>query len=318
MFDTSSSTAHETPLDNLRLGDVLEIQGPSASGKSHFLYLLVISCILPNTYCSISLGGWDKVAVLFDTDASFSLPRFKQLLISHLETALKPTIDSDAIELLVKRSLQNLHICYPNSSAQVAATLLHLPSYHHTKLPNSEIGVLAVDSISAFYWSDRFAAEQLQPTAHPHRANKSFNPLHHVVSALQRFHSSHKPLIILTNWGLTPTKTTKVDENTSDSLYRQHLVPPPALFPDKDESGGSSSRSSVGALPLTLHIALSIPPIPQLSVETSLTDACMQESSKTRRNTRILGVLRSANSSQTSRFTFIVEDGRLGITTSPS
>ncbi|EEB93299.1 hypothetical protein MPER_08069, partial [Moniliophthora perniciosa FA553] len=81
-----------TPSDNLSLipdlplypGHVLEIQGAPASGKSHFIYALLISCISPVTYGDppIALGGWSKAAIIFDTDHSFDLDRFKELLSS--------------------------------------------------------------------------------------------------------------------------------------------------------------------------------------------------------------------------------------------
>lgn len=303
VFEKGSLTRLETPLDSLCLGDVLEIQGPPSSGKSQLLYRMLVACIIPNTCGSISLGGWDKVAILFDTDASFSLSRLKQLMTSHLESALKHTIDPDSIQMLVKQSLQNLHVFSPHSSAQLAATLLHLPSYHRTKLPNSEIGILAVDSMSAFYWPDRFTAEQLRPTTH--RVNTTSNPLHHVVVALQRFHRSHKPMIVLTNWDLTPTKTANVNDSNTPT-YRQHLVPPPAVFRNKDLDEFDFSSIS---LPLTYHIGLSIPPVPQLPAESSFADVCAQESSRasTSRKNQLLGVIHSATNSQTSQFTFGIE-----------
>ncbi|KAF9068107.1 hypothetical protein BDP27DRAFT_1448733 [Rhodocollybia butyracea] len=290
-----SSTRQETPLDSLHLGDVLEIVGQPGSGKTHLLYLLMIACIIPTTYSSVTIGGWDKVTVLFNTDASFDLARFKHLLTSRLAAIMKTPSESDAVQLLVERSLRNLHLFSPNSSTQLAETLLYLPSYHRTKLSESEIGILAIDSISAFHWSDRFTAEQLRSTA----AHRVSNPFHHVVTALCRFYSTHKPMVILTNWGLT--KTTE-----SPLAFRQHLNPPPALF------AVTPNSSSFTALPLTLHITLSTQPVSQIPVHFSLADACAQGSQMTSRPAQ--AVIRSAGGSQISHFAFTVEKDRLSLT----
>ncbi|KAJ3936338.1 MAG: hypothetical protein NXY57DRAFT_985876 [Lentinula lateritia] len=281
-----------------RLGDVLEIQGPPASGKSHLLYLLMIICIIPTTYASTSLGGWGKVTILYDTGATFDLARFQQLLTSHLTTALKNK-DSNDVQILVKRSLQNLHIFRPSSSIQLAATLFRLPSYHQINLPDSEIGILAIDSMSAFCWADRFTAEQLRATP-TSRMNESHNPLKHVIVALQQFHHTHKPLIVFTNWGLTPEG---IEDERGLSSYRQHLNPPPALF-SAVEVSATSEHSFASALRLTFHITLSMAKVPQFPVDLSFTDASTQRSSATR---QITGIIRSARSSQASRITFNIE-----------
>ncbi|KAJ4489390.1 hypothetical protein C8J55DRAFT_505005 [Lentinula edodes] len=281
-----------------RLGDVLEIQGPPASGKSHLLYLLMIICIIPTTYASTSLGGWGKVTILYDTGATFDLARFKQLLTSHLATALKNK-DSNDIQILVKRSLQNLHIFRPCSSIQLAATLFRLPSYHQINLPDSEIGILAIDSMSAFCWADRFTAEQLRATP-TSRVNESHNPLKHVIVALQRFHHTHKPLIVFTNWDLTPEV---IEDERGSFSYRQHLNPPPALFPAVEVSA-TSGDSFANALPLTFHITLSMAKVPQFPVDLSFTDTSSQRSFASR---QITGIIRSARSSQASKITFNIE-----------
>ncbi|KAJ3800501.1 hypothetical protein GGU11DRAFT_399173 [Lentinula aff. detonsa] len=300
-----SSISQGLPFALPRLGDVVEIQGPPASGKSHLLYLLMFICIIPTTHASISLGGWDKAVLFFDTDASFDLVRFERLLTSHLEAALNT--DTSTVQQLVKRSLKNLHIFRPTSSIQLAATLLCLPSYHHTKLPDSEIGILAVDSMSAFYWLDRFTVEQLRAINAP-GVKEVTNPLQHVITALQRFHRTHRPLVVLTNWGLTSTQSNVGTDGRGVPTYRQHLNPPPALFPDLE---ADSPPVHSFRLPLTLHITLSMSPVQQFPVDISLDDACAQECPNPSTICQILGVVRSANSSQTNQFTLNIEANRI-------
>ncbi|KIK71163.1 hypothetical protein GYMLUDRAFT_33297 [Collybiopsis luxurians FD-317 M1] len=305
-FD-ASETRHHSPFDNLRLrrGDVVEIQGPPASGKTHLLYFLIIKCVIPTTYLSISLGGWDKVAVIFDTDASFDMARFERLLTSHLKVALEAIPVSDkVIELLVNQSLRNLHLFCPNSSVQLAATLLHLPSYHKNKLPEAEIGMVGLDSLSAFYWPDRFTSEQLRHTNR--RSMEWDNPFRHVVTALERLHCTHKPMIIFTNWGLTQAKATDVDENTLGIMYRQHLNPSPALLRNVDVA------NSMISLPLTMHITLSLPAAHQLPVNLLFIDVCEHEFSG-KSSGRCVGVVRFADSSEASQFTLAVYADHLSI-----
>ncbi|KAH9922992.1 hypothetical protein B0H21DRAFT_765663 [Amylocystis lapponica] len=292
----------------LNRGDVFEIQGPAASGKSHLLFYLIMTCIMPSSAGSIALGGWDKAAILFDTDGTFDVRRFHMLLASRLsrllpqdllaaepETAVTP-------EALATHCLANLHIFRPTSSLQLAVTLLHLPAYHATNLDlqSTEIGLLAIDSISAFYWQDRFTVEQMQGTKQSHPESKASppgpaNPLRHVLTALQRFRISHGPVIILTNWGLNPLeKPTSTGESLSP-FYKQHLHPFPSPFERRNSFGAYSVPSSPSAVnprpqssraaeisqanrPLTLthHITLTSPPA--ISFDPSLTlDKTIQE-----------------------------------------
>ena len=60
------------------------------------------------------------------------------------------------MEDLATQCLESLHIFRPTSSLQLAITLIHLPRYHATdsRLRDKEIGLLAIDSLSAFYWRE--------------------------------------------------------------------------------------------------------------------------------------------------------------------
>ncbi|KAF7969208.1 hypothetical protein HWV62_27903, partial [Athelia sp. TMB] len=228
----SSSRRPEATHSSLNGGDLVEVQGPPASGKTHFLYHLVITSILPVDVLGAPLGGWDKTAVIFDTDGTFSLHRLHQLLLGKLSSLLKTSADTEQAPILpddmVKIALTRVHIFRPTSSAQLAASLLNLPNYHAEHLPDETIGLIAVDSISSFYWPDRFTVEQINSGDTKSRTS-SFNPLYHVLVSLQKIRVSHAPVVILTNWGLNPlTKLTR--NSASTTLYKQHLNPFPALL----------------------------------------------------------------------------------------
>jgi len=61
-------------------------------------------------------------------------------------------------------------------------------------LPTSEIALLAIDSINAFHWLDRFSVER-------HRSAPTPNLAQITLTALRNFHRSHRPIIVFVSWG---------------------------------------------------------------------------------------------------------------------
>ncbi|KAJ6604761.1 hypothetical protein DFH09DRAFT_1019067 [Mycena vulgaris] len=242
-------------LGPLNWGDVLEIQGQSGSGKTQLLYSLLVTCIMPPAHLSTFLGGWGKAAVVFDTEGTFDTRQFHDLLLLRLARAFsRSNASPDDAQLLASLSLHKLHVFRPASSAQLAASIRNLPAYHAQHMPDADIAFVAVDSLSAFYWPDRFTAEQLRPLALPN----SSTPLGHVLTALHAFRLSHNPVIALTNWGLT--RDNSVGPSPALPIfYKQHLP----SFPSFPDSHDSPSGPSSNKLLLTHHITLhSIPLAP--------------------------------------------------------
>ncbi|KAJ6519935.1 hypothetical protein C8R45DRAFT_953310 [Mycena sanguinolenta] len=228
----------------LNWGDVLEIQGPSGSGKTQMLYLLLATSIMP-----CSLDGWGKAAVVFDTEGCFDLRNFHRVLLSRLARACaRSNSSSDDAQLLAETALHKLHVFCPASTAQLAASIYNLPAYQKTHMPDADIGLVAVDSLSAFYWPDRFTAEQLRPLV-----NSGATGLQHVLTCLQKFRLSHNPVTVLTNWALTLADNSD-SSGPPPAFYKQHLPFFPS-FPD-------SAAPNRAFLPLTHHITLYLPNIP--------------------------------------------------------
>lgn len=165
------------------LGDLVHIHGHPASGKTHLLYYLLATCTLPTTQ------GWDKAAIIFDMDGKFNISRFKQLLVNRLKS-------SEPIMPIVERCLKNMHIFRPTSSDQLAVTLAHLPKYHAKHFPDIALGMVAIHSVDAFYWLDRFKAEQLRLANLPHSS------LQNISSILEALRLSLGSVVVLTDWGL--------------------------------------------------------------------------------------------------------------------
>ncbi|KAI0660408.1 hypothetical protein C8Q70DRAFT_50206 [Cubamyces menziesii] len=319
----------------LNRGDVVEIQGPAASGKTHFVYHMLIICLLPEKHLDIELGGWGKAAILIDTEGKFNIRRFHDLLLSRLRQYLGEDSSPDSLtslEDLAVQCLQNLHVFRPTSSAQLAVTLLHLPRYHATesRLQNQEIGLLAIDSMSAFYWRDRFTLEQLHDAAQgSSRANLPPNPILHVLKSLAKFRASHRPVILMTNWGLNPLGKPLATGEPESPFYRQHLHPFPAPFEPHGAAeavaslessqpqggnvtprGGSRPRLTESGLPLHYHITLHPSPIDPFPATFSLGDALRHEDMRSVlvKKGEIRGLVRAPGEEEIGEFTFRIGD----------
>ncbi|KAF8216111.1 P-loop containing nucleoside triphosphate hydrolase protein, partial [Mycena galopus ATCC 62051] len=222
----------------LNWGDVLEIQGPSGSGKTQLVQSLLAIALMP---CSF---GWGKAAVVFDTEGTFDLGNFRRVLV---RASSRYNTSSDEAQLLVETALRNLHVFRPASTAQLAASIYNLPAYQKAHMPDADIALVAVDSLSAFYWPDRFTAEQLRRVV----PNSAATALQHVLTSLQKFRLSHNSVTVLTNWALTLADNSG---GPPPNFYKQHLPSFPS-FPH-------SAAANAAVLPLTHHITLYLAPIP--------------------------------------------------------
>lgn len=230
---------------------MIEVQGAASSGKTHLVYHTLATCILPEKLGGQNIGGWDKAAVVLDTDGTFDIGRFYHLLDHRLRTVNVDVTGSASPNKLpeltnkelISSYLKKLHVFRPTSSIELAATLINLPMYHLKQLPDDEIALIVIDSISAFYWPDRFTAEQMQQgrqssTTQTQPASLA-HPLHNVLVALERFRSSHAAVVLLTNWGLSPLP------GRNAHFFRQHLQP----FPTPFIMGGSDSAPTASSAP---------------------------------------------------------------------
>jgi DNA-repair protein XRCC2 len=210
-------------LSSLHRGDILEIQGSSGSGKSHLLYYLICSCILP-----LRFGGWNKITVVFDTDRTFDIHRLETILRGRLIHIFSS--DQSSTGQVISVALHNVHIFRPQSSYQLAAGLANLSSYHMSNLPTSEIALLAIDSLGSFFWQDRFAIERqsnTNPLATPIHT-PSTHPLQTVLTALSSFRKSHHPVTIIVNRELGPADSVRLPFQ----LYKEPLPSfPNRIFP---------------------------------------------------------------------------------------
>ncbi|XP_043198516.1 DNA repair protein XRCC2-like isoform X1 [Amphibalanus amphitrite] len=115
-------------------GDIVEISGPGGSGKTQ----LLMECVAAALSCDST-----SAVVLLDTDRHVRMPRLLQLLQRHLPSAAAARSAASRLELLTATSSQQARVA-------LEALLARLEEH-------AGVLLLAVDSLSAFYWSDRHA-----------------------------------------------------------------------------------------------------------------------------------------------------------------
>lgn len=247
--DTETSEAQGSEFIRLlRWNNLVEIQGPPASGKTHIIYLAIMTCVLQPQYNGVQLNGWGQAAIVLDTDVAFDIRRLQDLLRVHVERRLlladyaSPTQTSRRI---VNQAFSRLHIFQPHSSTQLAATILRVPRYHAetASLADCELGLLAVDSLSAFYWEDRFTTEQLRGG----QSHEARTPFRHVLSAIDTFRTQYPCPVLVTNWGLNPLNAS----TGSSPFFKQHLYPSHSDFVTPSIGGFTAGKPASSAILLT-------------------------------------------------------------------
>ena len=165
--------------EGIQPGNVVEFSGQEGSGKTEMLLHLIANCILPKSWKDLKLNGKSVGVVYVDTDYHFQLLRLVTIMEHRILNAIKdvqtgsflenyrsnhldniPVSDSthypekySDYEDFIKSCLGRLFIAHCNSSIKLLATVLSLESLLATK---PEVGVFMIDSLSAFYWLDRF------------------------------------------------------------------------------------------------------------------------------------------------------------------
>jgi DNA-repair protein XRCC2 len=315
---------------------VIEVQGPPGSQKSHMFDFLALTAVLPFSVSftfpnesssrpptsteSVTLGGRDKSVAIFDCDGRWAASKLYDLLCGHIKSRIHDSpslrhgvqVAESEIDALVRRCLARVHVFRPASSKSLAATLLSLPSYHAKHCGDSEFAFVFVDSISAFYWQDRYHVEEAASQRNRHNVpvvaespllspslpaakyvvpSHSKNHLRLVCSALDHVRKTLAPVIFLSNWALGPA-------GPSSLFYRSHLPPPypssdalPVAVPfdPTDPLGGPSS-----GLAITHHLTVHPASVQSFPQGISLEDALGTQRKGTVERAQSVCILRSA------------------------
>ncbi|XP_055038618.1 DNA repair protein XRCC2 [Misgurnus anguillicaudatus] len=132
-----------------RQGDIVEFNGMEGTGKTETLYHLITRCIMP-----VQSGGLEVGVVFIDTDYHFDMLRLVSILEGRLDEHSKEGYGCENEPEEVCSCLRRLSVVHCNSSAQLLLTLHYLEnSFTIQSFP----ALLVIDSISAFYWVDRYS-----------------------------------------------------------------------------------------------------------------------------------------------------------------
>lgn len=155
----------------------MELHGTEGTGKTETLYHLIIRCILPTRH-----GGLEAEVVFVDTDFHFDTLRLVTILENRLArrsagttgaSCQKPSTEEEeeqhqqkelqeqeGDEEMVKACLRRLFVVHCSSSAQLLLSLHYLEGWFSSR---PALGLLVLDSLSAFYWQDRSAGGESVP-----------------------------------------------------------------------------------------------------------------------------------------------------------
>ncbi|KIO25220.1 hypothetical protein M407DRAFT_25443 [Tulasnella calospora MUT 4182] len=271
----------------LNRGDVIEIQGPAASGKTQLLHFFAMTCVLPvemSITCTLPssqapsaanisystrivwLGGRAKAVVICDCDGRWSMLRLHDIILSYLCTKFAQKFEDVQVQAsnipnatlqftptaseIAKQCLKRAHLFRPTSSLSLATTLLALPTYHRQKMPDQELLIVFIDSMSAFHHSDKGRIKEAnltpKPTTsttgagQPSAPRADLKAMTHITKAIQCLQRSHGVITLITNWALITPDDKSLNNYVYDSnkpFYGQHL-----LFPYPPPPGSNQSN----------------------------------------------------------------------------
>ncbi|KAF9968227.1 hypothetical protein BGZ70_005770 [Mortierella alpina] len=211
---------------------MIDFLGSSCSGKTLFLYAIVISTILPRTWKHskshpplVLAGRSKRTGSAHDTEQDKTPPHD-----SDTESGPQPTkepfamdVDVNApkmqskIDKLVLQCMKSVHIFRPQDAVSALVLLRTMDQYlaQHSATPaktslaaaqsnnNPSFALLMIDSLSSFYWQ-----EQALMT---HRRFMTM-----LVDAIDRLLPRWKLVVVTTSWALASTSSS--DRTTTDPL----------------------------------------------------------------------------------------------------
>lgn len=137
--------------------EVIEIAGESNTGKTLHLMELIALTVIPDEY-----GGKGAAVIVIDNNSNFHVPNVleriieKHLLHHNMKTSMSTETEdlraaTEHVEETVFRALDRVHLfkCYSSNDFELA--MLHVSML---LTDHSNISLIAIDSITSFYWSE--------------------------------------------------------------------------------------------------------------------------------------------------------------------
>ncbi|KAG0258845.1 DNA repair protein xrcc2 [Mortierella polycephala] len=145
----------------LQPGDMIDFHGQSCSGKTLFLYAIIISTILPNTWKysrskpTVTLSGKSRSVLFMDMDQGFSVNRLKSLLrlriISKLEELRCKDTERDGIRDQDTGSSEEIDIESPEMNRRIEAlTMTCLANVHVFRPPDAVSAIVYLRTMDQY------------------------------------------------------------------------------------------------------------------------------------------------------------------------
>ena len=192
---------------------VIEITGPTCSGKTHLLYYITAIGVLPRYFRQNDIKGKQGAVVVLDSDGRFDVSRLRQVMRCYIvqqRSETEPEEEQEEeeereMDTILYTSLTHVHIFRPDSMASVLATIELIPNYllhrnfpnHHHFSSSRALHAIMWDSASAFYWQDR-----LDESSNNGRSSRYYTAILHALRSVQ---SQFDCLVISTTWALNPS-----------------------------------------------------------------------------------------------------------------
>ncbi|XP_041923449.1 DNA repair protein XRCC2 isoform X2 [Alosa sapidissima] len=210
-------------------GDIVELHGTEGTAKTEMLYHLIVRCILPTKH-----GGLEAEVMFVDTDFHFDTLRLVTILEARLAQLAagaasekhpkEGTEEEEGDEETVKACLRRLFVVHCSSSAQMLLSFHYLEGWFSSR---PALGLLVLDSISAFYWQDRSGGGESVP-----RQEANLRKCAQLLDRLRR------------DYGIVVFATVHaVMRNYGSSEASSSTAPRPCEAPSPSSSSSSSSNS---------------------------------------------------------------------------
>ncbi|XP_047329998.1 DNA repair protein XRCC2 homolog [Impatiens glandulifera] len=257
---------HKVPL---RLGNIVEIAGPSPSSKTQILLQAAINCILPKEWKGVSYGGLGHLVIFFDLDCRFDVLRLSQLLKYQIMKAngLRNVKEEDPIssskmndkELFDSCMRRFLYMrCYSSSEFLASLKTVQYQVQKERDKHGHDVKFLMIDSIGAFYWIDR--ASTSLPVIDINRKRRSLQTVSESIVQEIRKLLVVNPMLVLA------TKTTSLGYRETMPSIWQSFVTHRVFVRDSDHVSNSRNCRSY-------RLEWLLPAVSSSTVEFLVTDA---------------------------------------------
>ncbi|CAH2043510.1 unnamed protein product [Thlaspi arvense] len=235
---------HRVPL---RAGNVVEITGASPSAKTQILIQAAISCILPKTWNGIHYGGLGKLVLFLDLDCRFDVRRLSQMLKhrlleanrlgngawwqleeSNVKTCTSVQDKSSIVydeELYVSCMKRFLCLrCYDSLELLSSLKTLHY-RIRQQEACGSQVGVLMIDSIGAFHWTDRLSSSLALEKSN-RKSLSLTNVVETVVQEMKKLLQVHSLVVIATKATIYEERNFSSKDDLSGNASSKAQQPP--------------------------------------------------------------------------------------------